>query len=57
VIVAKYVIPGLAYVVEVKWLEAKVHGGDDVSPHALRITMIFDPKRVCRKSFIGTQIR
>ena len=56
-IVAKYVIPGLAYVVEVKWLEAKVHGGDDVSPHALRITMIFDPKRVCRKSFIGTQIR
>jgi hypothetical protein len=53
VIVAKYVIPGFAYVVEVEWLEARVYGGDYVSPYVLRVTMIFGPKRVCGKPFIG----
>jgi ketosteroid isomerase-like protein len=42
--VAKYVIPGLAYVVEVEQLEAKVHGGEDISSYALRVTMIFRPE-------------
>jgi ketosteroid isomerase-like protein len=42
--VAKYVIPELAYVVEVEQLEARVHGGEDMSPYALRVTMIFRPE-------------
>jgi ketosteroid isomerase-like protein len=43
-IVAKYVTPELAYVVEVKRLEAKVYGGEDITPFALRVTMIFRPE-------------
>jgi ketosteroid isomerase-like protein len=42
-IIAKYVIPELAYVLEVERLEAKVHGGEDLTPYALRVTMIFRP--------------
>jgi ketosteroid isomerase-like protein len=42
--VAKRVTAELAYVVEVERLEAKVHGGQDVSPYALRVTMIFRPE-------------
>ena len=42
--VVKYVIPELAYVVEVEQLEARVHGGKDISPFALRVTMIFRPE-------------
>jgi ketosteroid isomerase-like protein len=42
--VVKYVIPELAYVVEVEYLEAKIHGGKDISPYALRVTMIFRPE-------------
>ncbi len=38
---AKYVTPELAYVVEVERLEAKVHGGENITPYALRVTMIF----------------
>ena len=43
-VVAKYVTPELAYVVEVEQLEAKVYGGEDITPFALRVTMIFRPE-------------
>src|SRR5215213_3712354 len=39
--VAKRVTDELAYVVEVEHLEAKVHGGREITPYALRVTMIF----------------
>jgi ketosteroid isomerase-like protein len=42
--IAKRVTPELAYVVEVERLEAKVHGGEEVSPYTLRVTMIFRPE-------------
>jgi ketosteroid isomerase-like protein len=42
--VAKHATPELAYVVEVERLEAKVHGGEDTTPYALRVTMIFRPE-------------
>jgi hypothetical protein len=42
--VAKYVSAELAYVVEVERLEAKVHGGEEITPYALRVTMIFRPE-------------
>jgi len=42
--VAKGVTDELAYVVEVEHLEAKVHGGREVTPYALRVTMIFRPE-------------
>jgi ketosteroid isomerase-like protein len=38
---AKYASTDLAYVVEVEHLEAKVHGGEEMSPYALRVTMVF----------------
>jgi ketosteroid isomerase-like protein len=43
-IVAKYVTPELAYVVEVERLKAKIGGGEDITPYALRVTMIFRPE-------------
>src|SRR5215216_3185534 len=43
-IVAKYVTPELAYVVEIERLEAKVGGREDITPYALRATMIFRPE-------------
>jgi ketosteroid isomerase-like protein len=42
--VAKRVTDELAYVVEVEHLEAKVHGGREITPYALRVTMIFGPE-------------
>src|SRR5215212_491326 len=42
--VAKRVTDELAYVVEVEHLEAKVHGGREITPYALRVTMIFRPE-------------
>jgi ketosteroid isomerase-like protein len=42
--VAKRVSDELAYVVEVDHLEAKVHGGRELTPYALRVTMIFGPE-------------
>jgi ketosteroid isomerase-like protein len=42
--VAKRVTDELAYVVEVEHLEAKVHGGQEIAPYALRVTMIFGPE-------------
>ena len=43
-IVTKRVSDELAYVVEVEHLEAKVHGGREMTPYALRVTMIFGPE-------------
>ena len=42
--VAKRVTDELAYVVEVEHLEAKVHGGREITPYALRVTMVFGPE-------------
>ena len=47
-IVAKYVTPELAYVVEVERLKAKVRGGE-ITPYALRVTMVFRPEDGVRK--------
>jgi ketosteroid isomerase-like protein len=41
---AKYATADLAYVVEIERLEAKVHGGEEMSPYALRVTMVFRPE-------------
>jgi ketosteroid isomerase-like protein len=38
------VTPELAYVVQVEQLEAKVHGGEEITPYSLRVTMIFRPE-------------
>jgi plasmid maintenance system antidote protein VapI len=43
-IVTKRVSDELAYVVEVEHLEAKVHGAREITPYALRVTMIFGPE-------------
>jgi ketosteroid isomerase-like protein len=43
-IVAKYVTPELAYVVQIERVKAKVGGREDVTPFALRTTMIFRPE-------------
>src|SRR5918997_6586992 len=43
-IVAKYVTPELAYVLEVERFEAKVSGREDITSFALRATMIFRPE-------------
>ena len=43
-IVAKCVTPELAYLVQVERLKAKVDGGEDIAPFALRVTMIFRPE-------------
>jgi ketosteroid isomerase-like protein len=56
-IVAKHVTPELAYVVQLERLKAKVGGREDITPYALRVTMIFRSKGVCGKSFIGTPTR
>ena len=42
--VAKYVTPELAYIVQVERAKAKVDGREDVTPIALRVTMIFRPE-------------
>ena len=42
--VAKGVTGELAYVVEMEHLEAKVHGEQEITPYALRVTMIFSPE-------------
>ena len=41
---ARYVTPELAYVVELEQLEAKIYGGDEITPYTLRVTMIFRPE-------------
>ncbi len=43
-IVAKYVTPELAYIVELDHTKARVGGRQDVAPFALRVTTIFRPE-------------
>ena len=43
-IVAKYVTPELAYVVEVEHFKGKFGGWEDIAPYDLRVTMIFRPE-------------
>ncbi len=43
-IVAKYVTPELAYVVQLERPKAKLGGREDITPFALRVTMIFRPE-------------
>jgi ketosteroid isomerase-like protein len=43
-IVAKHVTAELAYVVEIEHPEAKIGGSEDITPFALRVTMIFRPE-------------
>jgi ketosteroid isomerase-like protein len=43
-IVAKYVTPELAYVVQLERAKAKVGGREDIAPIAQRATMIFRPE-------------
>jgi ketosteroid isomerase-like protein len=42
--VAKYVTSELAYIVEVESYQARVGGGEDITPVALRVTSIFRPE-------------
>jgi ketosteroid isomerase-like protein len=43
-IVAKHVSAELAYVVEIERPKAKIGGSEDITPFALRVTMIFRPE-------------
>jgi ketosteroid isomerase-like protein len=43
-IVAKYVSAELAYVVQIERAEAKIGGGEEITPYAVRSTMIFRPE-------------
>jgi ketosteroid isomerase-like protein len=43
-LVAKYVTPDLAYIVEVERYRAKVGGSEDIAPVALRVTSILRPE-------------
>ena len=43
-ILAKHVSPELAYVVEIEQAEAKMGEREDITPFALRVTMIFRPE-------------
>jgi ketosteroid isomerase-like protein len=46
-IVAKYVTAELAYVVQIERAEAKIGGGEEITPYAVRSTMIFRPEGGC----------
>jgi ketosteroid isomerase-like protein len=43
-IVAKYVTPELGYVVQIERAEAKIGAREDITPFAVRATMIFRPE-------------
>ena len=43
-VVAKYVTPELAYVVQIERAEAKVGGREEITQYALRTTMVFRPE-------------
>src|SRR5215207_4405369 len=43
-IIEKNATPELAYVVEIEWAKAKMGGSEDITPFALRVTMIFRPE-------------
>src|SRR5918993_1920637 len=42
--ISKLVTPELAYILEIERQEAKLGGNDDLTPFALRVTMIFRPE-------------
>lgn len=42
--VAKYVTPELAYIVEIERAKAKIGGRQDITPYAVRATIIFRPE-------------
>jgi hypothetical protein len=56
-IVVRHVTPELVYIVEVEWLKAKIGGSEEITPYALRVTMVFGLKAVPGRLCIGTQIR
>ena len=43
-IIEKNVTPEFAYVVEIEQAKAKISGSEDITPFALRVTMIFRPE-------------
>jgi ketosteroid isomerase-like protein len=43
-IVSKYVTGELAYVVQIEQARAKIGGREDITPYAVRSTMIFRPE-------------
>ncbi len=43
-VISKYITPALAYVVEIERAQAKVGNREDITPYALRVTMIFRPE-------------
>jgi ketosteroid isomerase-like protein len=43
-IIGRYVTPELAYTVGIERAKAKIGGSEDVTPYALRATMIFRPE-------------
>ncbi len=43
-IIEKYVTAELSYVVEIERAKAKVGGGEEITPIALRVTMILRPE-------------
>jgi hypothetical protein len=43
-IMAKYVTAELAYVVQIEHLESKIGEREEITPYALRATMIFEPR-------------
>jgi ketosteroid isomerase-like protein len=43
-IIEKHTTPEFAYVVEIERGEAKIGGREDITPWALRVTMIFRPE-------------
>jgi ketosteroid isomerase-like protein len=43
-IIEKHVTPELAYVVEIERVKAKIGGSEDITPFALRVTMILRPE-------------
>ena len=53
--VAKYVTSELAYIVEVERYQAKVGGGEDITPVTLRSQASSDPKTAPGRLCIGTQ--
>ncbi len=42
--VEKYVTDELAYVVQIERVKARIGGSEDVTPFALRVTMVFGPE-------------
>jgi len=43
-VISKYVTPELAYIVQIEWLKARIGASKEISPAALRVTMIFRPE-------------